>query len=216
MQWLHEGFRGAQPRSARFWCAWILVAFYATYPLANWLASWRGRRYDFLTPWDAQIPLVPEWIWVYFSFFVFLLLPLALVDADEFDALGRRMVLATLVCGLCFVLLPANLAFARSLPEAEPYRSIFAMMFALDHPHNLLPSLHIVYSAGCAAAVCKSQWRQWRWRRAWLCALLAWWALAICASTVLVHQHQVLDVVAALVLVALLQWAIRPRPVAGI
>ena len=65
------------------------MAFYATYPLANWLASRRGRRYDFLTPWDAQIPLVPEWIWVYFSFFVFLLLPLALVDAVKYCSLGQ-------------------------------------------------------------------------------------------------------------------------------
>lgn len=197
-----------RPRGAWFWCAWILVVFYATYPLANWLASRRGRRYDFLTPWDGLIPLVPEWIWVYFSFFVFLLLPLALVDAEELDALGRRMVAATLFCALVFVLFPANLAFARSLPEAEPYRSIFGMMFAVDQPHNLLPSLHIVYSTGCAAAICKSQWS--RWRRTWLCALIALWALAICASTMLVHQHHVLDVVAALLLVALLQWGIRP------
>ena len=84
------------------------------------------------------------------------------------------------------------------------------MMFAVDQPHNLLPSLLIVYSTGCAAAVCKSQWSRRGRHRAWLCALIALWALAICASTMLVHQHHVLDVAAALVLVALLQWGIRP------
>ena len=199
-----------RPRGAWFWCAWILVVFYATYPLANWLASRRGRRYDFLTPWDGLIPLVPEWIWVYFSFFVFLLLPLALVDAEELDALGRRMVAATLFCALVFVLFPANLAFARSLPEAEPYRSIFGMMFAVDQPHNLLPSLHIVYTALTCSAICKAQWPR---GRHWLCGLIVVWSVAICASTMLVHQHHVLDVVTALMLTAVLYVLIRPLKV---
>ena len=190
-----------------FWGLWVLVSFYTTYPLANWLASQRAQRHDFLTPWDALIPLVPQWIWVYFSFFPFLLLPLWLVDGREFEALGKRMVIATLCCALVFVLLPANLAYVRVLPEAQPYRRIFALMFTVDQPHNLLPSLHIVYSVGCGAAMCLSQWRQ---RRYGLCLLILVWSLAICASTLLVHQHHVLDVVAAVALVALLQCTVRP------
>jgi len=197
-------------RGLLFWACCTLAVFYATYPASNWLAARQSRRYDFLTPWDALIPLVPEFIWVYFSFFGFILLPLWWVDADRIELLGRRQVIATLLCALVFALFPANLAFARVLPEAEPYRSIFGLMFAVDAPHNLLPSLHIVYTVATGLALWQSQWALGRRAR---CLLLALWAAAICASTLLVHQHHVLDVVAAVLLVALLQRGVRaPRP----
>lgn len=196
-------------RGLLFWSLCTLAVFYAIYPASNWLAARQARRHDFITPWDALIPLVPEFIWVYFSFFLFILLPIWLIDADGIDALGRRQVLATVLCGLVFALFPANLAFERVLPEAEPYRSIFGLMFAVDAPHNLLPSLHIVYTVATGLALCTAQWRR---GRRWLCAVLVLWGLAICASTMLVHQHHVLDVVTAVALVAVLQWVVRSSP----
>lgn len=199
----------ARRRGLRFWALCTLAVFYAIYPASNWLAARQARRYDFITPWDAQIPLVPEFIWVYFSFFIFILLPIWLVDPEDIDVLGRRQVLATVLCGLVFALFPANLAFARVLPEAEPYRSIFGWMFALDAPHNLLPSLHIVYTVATGLALYATQRRHGRPLR---CALIALWGMAICASTMLVHQHHILDVAAAVVLVAVLQWLVRARP----
>lgn len=199
----------ARRRGLLFWSLCTLTVFYAIYPASNWLAARQARRYDFITPWDAQIPLVPEFIWVYFSFFIFILLPIWLVEADDIDALGRRQVLATVLCGLVFALFPANLAFERVVPETEPYRSIFGLMFAVDGPHNLLPSLHIVYTVATGLALCATQWQ--RGRRG-LCAAIVLWGVAICASTMLVHQHHVLDVATAVALVAGLQWVGRARP----
>ncbi|WEE76942.1 hypothetical protein LZ683_22800 [Comamonas testosteroni] len=200
----------ARQRGFVFWAIWVNIATYAIYPTANWLASLRDQRYDFITRWDAMIPLVPEFIFVYFSFFPFLALPFWLVGQPGTAALGKRQVLGTLICGLIFVLFPANLAFERAIPEFEPYRSIFATMFFVDKPHNLLPSLHIVYTALTCLAICQAQWQ--RGRRG-LCLLIALWSAAICASTMLVHQHHVLDVVTALMLVPVLCLLIRPADV---
>lgn len=198
-----------------FWAVWVLIASYAVYPTANWLASLRDHRYDFLTPWDAMIPLVPEFIFVYFSFFPFLLLPLWLVQQPVLSALGKRQIAGTLICGLVFVLFPANLAFERVIPDVEPYRSIFSAMFFVDKPHNLLPSLHIVYTALTCQAICQCQWhKKWSTGPVLLCIAVVVWSIAICASTMLVHQHHVLDVVTALVLVAFLCVLIRPAPAA--
>lgn len=58
----------ARQRGFVFWAIWVNIATYAIYPTANWLASLRDQRYDFITRWDAMIPLVPEFIFVYFSF----------------------------------------------------------------------------------------------------------------------------------------------------
>ena len=192
-----------------FWAIWVLIASYAVYPTANWLASLREQRFDFITPWDGLIPLVPEFIFVYFSFFPFLVLPYWLVQQPAISLLGKRQVAGTLICGLVFVLFPANLAFDRVIPEVEPYRSIFSAMFFVDKPHNLLPSLHIVYTALTGLAICQAQWPK---GRVWLCVAIALWSVAICASTMLVHQHHILDVVTALLLVAVLYGVIRPAP----
>lgn len=199
-----------KPRSFVFWAVCVNLVTYAVYPSVNWLASLRSQRYDFITPWDAMIPLVPEFIFVYFSFFPFLALPFWMVGQPDIDALGKRQVAGTLICGLIFVLFPANLAFDRVIPDIEPYRSIFSTMFLVDKPHNLLPSLHIVYTALSCAVICKTQWPR---GRHWLCGLIASWSVAICASTMLVHQHHVLDVVTALMLTALLYVLIRPLKV---
>ena len=202
----------AKSRGLVFWTVCTLLVFYAIYPAANWFAARRAERHDFVTPWDALIPLVPEFIWVYFSFFVFIALPVWLLDRSAIDALGRRQVLATIICGLVFAFFPANLGFERVTPEAEPYRSIFTLMFAVDRPHNLLPSLHIVYTLATGWAVVASQWRL---GRRGLSLLIALWGLAICASTMLVHQHHILDVVTAALLVALLAMLIRPAVAAA-
>lgn len=199
-----------KPRSFVFWAVCVNLVTYAVYPTVNWLASLRSQRYDFITLWDAMIPLVPEFIFVYFSFFPFLALPFWLVGQPDIDALGKRQVAGTLICGLIFVLFPANLAFDRVIPDAEPYRSIFSTMFLVDKPHNLLPSLHIVYTALSCTAICKTQWPR---GRHWLCGLIASWSVAISASTMLVHQHHVLDVVTALMLTVLLYVLIRPLKV---
>ena len=203
----------SKQRGFVFWAVWVLIASYAVYPTANWLASLRDHRYDFITPWDAMIPLVPEFIFVYFSFFPFLALPFWLVRQPDISALGKRQIAGTLICGVIFVLFPGNLAFDRVIPEAEPYRSIFSAMFFVDKPHNLLPSLHIVYTALTCLAICKAQWPRGRW---WLCLLIVVWSVAICASTMLVHQHHILDVVTALMLVALLWVMIRPANVPAV
>ena len=200
----------ARQRGFVFWAIWVNIATYAIYPTANWLASLRDHRYDFITPWDAMIPLVPEFIFVYFSFFPFLALPFWLVGQPDIAALGKRQIAGTLICGLIFVLFPGNLAFDRTIPDVEPYRSIFSTMFLVDKPHNLLPSLHIVYTALTGSAICKAQWP--RGRRC-LCLLIVVWSMAICASTMLVHQHHILDVVTALMLVGILWLVIRPANV---
>ena len=88
-----DSFSASPPASRRsllFWALCTLAVFYAIYPASNWLAARQTQRYDFLTPWDAQIPLVPEFIWVYFSFFVFILLPIWWVDRSAIDTLGKR------------------------------------------------------------------------------------------------------------------------------
>ena len=67
-------------------------------------------------------------------------------------------------------------------------------IYPADPPTNVLPSMHVVGCMGVLAAVFDSQYL----KKARIPALIV--AVAICAATVFVKQHSILDVFAALAL----------------
>ena len=67
-------------------------------------------------------------------------------------------------------------------------------IYTADTPTNVLPSMHVVGCMGVLAAVFDSQYL----KMARIPALIV--AVAICAATVFVQQHSILDVFAALAL----------------
>ena len=83
------------------------------------------------------------------------------------------------------------------------------MLFMLDAPHNLAPSLHIVFSTIAVLACAHHAPRPAR--------LGLWaWLMAIAASTLLTHQHHILDVATGLLVAfacraLVLRWSTRPN-----
>jgi len=174
------------------------VAFLAVYPTLNWVTSLRPDPLHLYLRAELALPFVPQFIWVYLSMYVLFLAPPLVLPAEHMPALGKQLVAGTLAGGLLFLLFPAELGFARALPSGAPYAEIYAAVFRVDHPYNLVPSLHVAYSTAIALACTEVS------RPLLRVALHGWW-IAIAISTVLVHQHHVLDVVAAFVLVFLLR-----------
>ena len=126
------------------------------------------------------------------------LLPLFILPARHMPALGRQLIAGTILSGLCYLLLPAELGFVRQVPATSPYSEIYSTLFRLAKPHNLVPSLHVVYSAAIVMACADAVVRGIR-------ILLYLWLSAIVLSTLLVHQHHILDLIAAFVLVIILR-----------
>ena len=144
------------------------------------------------------MPFVPQFIWAYLSMYLLFLMPLFFVPAERIPALGKQLVAGTVVSGLLFLLLPADLGFTRTVPSDPLYASLYAAIFSVDKPHNLVPSLHVVFSSAIALACADAA-------RPLARTLLQAWLALIVLSTVLVHQHHILDVVAAVPLVFLLR-----------
>lgn len=184
-----------------FWAAWVGVAFFGVYPTMNWLTSLRGDAHSLFFAAELKVPFVPEFVWIYLSMYALFFAPPFFLDPVRLRRLGQELISATLIAGIVFLMLPARLGFNRVLPEDPFYRDLFAGMFSLDHPHNLVPSLHVVYSAAISLAI---------FRRVALPGrlFLASWLTLLMASTLLVHQHHVLDVVtgAALALLVAHFW----------
>jgi len=180
------------------WSFWVGVAFFAVYPTLNWLTSLRARPWHLYLPAELEIPFMPQFVWAYFSMYALFALPALVLPESRMPVLGKQLIAGCVVSAIGFLLLPAELGFARQLPSQAPYGAIFAGVFRVDRPYNLVPSLHVIFSAAIALACADVV------RPAARVALLAWLAVIV-ASTVLVHQHHLLDVGAALAVVLVLR-----------
>jgi len=122
------------------------------------------------------------------------LLPLFLLPASHIPALGKQLIVGTLASGVIFLILPTDLGFARVVPLDAVYANFYTTIFGLDGPHNLVPSLHVVWSSAIILA-CVDVTRQPSR------TVLYVWLAVIVMSTILVHQHHIADVFAAALLV---------------
>ena len=183
-------------RTYAYWFFWISIVFFTVYPLCNWLTAKRGTTFSLYIESELSIPFIPEFVWAYLSLYLLFIIPPFFLNPARMDVLGKQLVAATIFCGVIFLLLPARLGFERTVPDDPFYRSIFANMFAVDLPHNVVPSLHVTFSSLILLSLYRAQ-------QADLAKItLGAWLVLICASTVLVHQHHLLDVVTGLLVTA--------------
>ena len=185
------------------WVGWITVAFFAVYPTINWFTEMRAHRYRLYLPFELDIPLAPVFIWAYISMYALFLMPLFMVSVERMHALGKQLIAGTLLCGIVFLVLPADLGFTREVPSQPLYASVFSALFGVDRAHNLMPSLHVVFSC-LILLMCREG------AHVILRVLLFVWVVLIVASTVLVHQHHLIDALTGLAVVVVLRRYIRP------
>jgi len=172
------------------------VLFMLGYGGANWLAAQRPEHFRLYLDAELAVPLVPQALWVYLSINLLFLVPLFRLDRDEMGWLGGRMIAGTVIATAVFLALPTTIGFAR-LDLTDSAHPAFSLLYALDYPYNCVPSLHVIYSALIITAV-------GRRAQTGLRLALGTWLLAIIASTLLTHQHHLIDAVLALLVVALL------------
>jgi membrane-associated phospholipid phosphatase len=184
------------------WPGWKHLCYAALLSMANglWFAlvyggmdaltARRSLRVPVHFPAELRIPLVPAMTVFYMSLYLlFLMAPFVLRTRREFRAAVWTLAVVIACGGLGFLAFPAQLAFAPPR-EAElgAWAGLFHLADRLNLTYNLLPSLHVAMGVVCVAAFSP------RASRIGKVALWSWAAL-IAASTVLTHQHHVLDVV---------------------
>jgi hypothetical protein len=101
------------------------------------------------------------------------------------------------VAALFFIAAPVQSSF----PERHvtgPWSATFLLADTLNLERNLFPSLHVAFAVTAALALAPTLGR-------WSRLLPLAWAATIAASTLLIHEHHIADVVGG-VLLALLAW----------
>jgi len=177
-----------------YWAFWVGIAFFAVYPTCNWLTANRSTTYPLYLESELAIPLVPDFFWIYISMYILFLLPPFFLHVPQLNKLGKQLISGILISAIFFLLLPAELGFVRVSPDDPFYAGIFSSLFSIDLPHNLVPSLHVIFTALIIFALLEAA------KSIRLKYVLWAWLTLVCISTLLVHQHHILDIMIGLMI----------------
>ena len=171
----------------------LSLLFVVVYGGTNWLTSLRSDVGTWYFEWEKYIPFVPLMVVPYMSIDLFFAAaPFLCSQRDELRTFRRRIALSIVVAGICFLLMPLKLGFPK--PKLDGWiGATFGWFFAADMPYNLCPSLHIALRTILAETYGRHS------RGFWRVAAAVWFSL-VGFSTVLTHQHQVVDVAGGFVL----------------
>lgn len=183
----------------------LSLLFGVVYGGASYITSLRTDvgtwRYD----WEKYIPFVPIFIIPYMSIdALFFAAPFFCSDRRELSLLSKRIGLGVVVAGLCFLIYPLKLAEER--PAMDGWLGVvWSWFIGMDRPFNLLPSLHITLRTLLAPTYA-------RHTRGALQIILSVWFSLIGFSTLLMHQHHVVDVIGGFILATACFYLVNDAP----
>lgn len=186
------------PDAAR-WRAYLrflavfLLFFLPVYIGSGYLSSLLPERaYRLHLDWEPHIPLVPWMVWPYISLYTVYLLPLLHMDPQRIRRLTLQSVLVVLAAAVLFVAFPSPLGYAPA-PVEGMHGPLLQLITSVDTRYNTVPSLHVAGATLLLLGAGETAGPRLR------ASYVAWLAVLV-ASTVLVHQHHLLDVLAGFAL----------------
>ena len=157
-------------------------------------------HYDLSLPIDYMIPFTPFMMSVYVLAYVVWIVGFIVIGRESrevcYEVLTAEQI-AKLCCLVAFIAIPTTII----RPEVTGtgfFQWLSRLRYSMDSPDNLLPSVHCLENWICfrGAMKCKKVGKGYK-----IFTFVA--AILVFASTLMVKQHVVLDVVAAIVVVEL-------------
>jgi membrane-associated phospholipid phosphatase len=207
-RWFPNRATWSRARFATWSLAMFLLLAGLPYVLVNQFSGWRATSvFNVETGLDTMLPFT-SWMMVpYVSFYAYF--PLfywagARTDRRRMTQLAnQRLIQATWLVLALFVLFPVEVDLRHQVTQASGITATgMGWLHAIDTPYNAWPSLHIVQSL--LVLGCLRTWMGEEGRPTPVLEVGLWvaWGL-LCASTMLVKQHYVFDVVTGVVFAAL-------------
>jgi len=187
--------------------AGLSALFLIVYSGCNWITAHHANVSTFYFGWEREMPFVPFFILPYMSIDLFFVGAPFLCRTDrELSVLAKRIALAIIVAGICFLLFPMRFAFPR--PHANGWLgALFDWFRGMDAPYNLLPSLHAAFTLMLFDIY-------FRHTRGFTRVATIIWFLLMALSPVLSYQHHLIDIVGGFVLAGYCFYFFRERTLA--
>lgn len=181
------------PETLPLWFRVIALAI----GLSVWLVQFfvinnlrRPRRPRFVpaTAVDGLVPYMPRFIVVYFSTYLFAILPPLLVsDTAQFVAIAVSYGLITVIAAATHVVFPSRVERPRPPDDDAVTTRLITWFQRLCKPYGNLPSIHVAFSLLVVVTAFVA-------RGPGIGVLALVWAILIAASTLVTKQHYLLDV----------------------
>jgi hypothetical protein len=192
------------PHLRHFFVLWaaVTIEFVIVFFGADFVTAHRPERLHAFLPFELSIPLIPSMVIAYMSIYlIWIPAPFVLHKRHQVNRLGLALALVILVSGIGFLAFPAELGFppmSDDLAQLDPgaanrWGSWLRLADRLNLDYDLIPSLHAALFVTTAGAYAHQAGRVGR-------VVLGLWAAAVVASTVLTHQHHLIDAIAGLAL----------------
>ena len=164
-------------------------------------------HYDLTSSLDRQIPFVKEWILIYVICYIFWAANYILIVREGKEHWYRFIsaeMLSKCICGLFFIFLPTT-NIRPEVSGTDFCSWLVRLIYTLDAPANLFPSIHCLVSWYCFIGIRKSRkipgWYQW---------FSGIFAVLVCISTQFTKQHYLIDIAGG-VLIAQLCYGLAKR-----
>lgn len=167
-------------------------------------------HYDLTTAFDKSIPLVPEWIYIYFGCYLFWVvnyIMAARIHQENKTAFYRFVatdMMSRLVCAVFYLGFPTTNIRPEFIPEGLSGH-LLSFLYKIDQPTNLFPSIHCLVSWLCFIGIRSSKQVSLSYK-----IFSCIFALLVVASTQFTKQHYIADAVAGLLFAELL-WLLNQK-----
>lgn len=161
-------------------------------------------------PIDDLIPFVKYMVIPYYLWYPYLILPLvyfALKEKDSFLRLAYFLFGGMTIVYIFYIIVPngIGIGFRPVITETDFFSRLIQNIYNADNPTNSCPSIHVLTTIGIHLSIVKSKILQNKKGLMHASRILA---ILICASTVMIKQHSIVDVVASIVLSVILRYII--------
>lgn len=178
----------------------LLLIYWPMYLLTFVILEMRTPVVTVYARLDDLIPFCEWFVIPYIGWMVsllFLSLYTLAYDIDAFKRFMRTLILTTIIAETCYLIWP-NQQLLRpdlsTLGRSNPLTFMVNIIYTVDSNTNVCPSLHCIGAFAvffCATSTPRFRTRGWT-------IFFAVFALMICASTVFIKQHSILDFFAAI------------------
>ena len=201
----------------RYWHSVLFIGFLILYAEFSLLEKhivplhWVSCSFDDLIPF-VPVFVIPYVLW--FPLIAIVLIQLCFSDRGDFVRTIMLVYAGMATAMVIYIIYPHGQPLRPDVLEDDFFSNIVRRMFyANDTNTNCCPSIHVLNQLAIHIGVCKS--KLFKNRRGWKLASLIL-TIFICASTVFIKQHSIIDVVLAAALEPLLYLIVFKLPWANL
>ena len=169
-------------------------------------------KYYIYSVWDDSIPFVKWFFPIYCLWYLYLFVPLLYLyfaSKPDFIKLQSYIFIGFFICVFFYALYPNAIDFRPLITGNDLMSRTMNAMFSVDPSNMVTPSMHVFAAVAMHLGLVKCEKTN---GKRWLLTLSFVLMILICASTVLVKQHSVIDIFWGILLALALYFPIYGFP----